>query len=144
MLSVFKADGVFSVLPPYFHSRHLRLDDVVCVARFRMGSHSLQVERGRWSHTPWLQRRCTWCQPGFLDGLSCPVDDEFHLLYDCQMTFPFRTPSVLDELTKSDLSLHHLVLHGDSDLVSSYISVCRWLVDDEGVVEEPPAQQPAG
>ena len=45
----FKPEAIFPSLPAYFMCDQLTPSDVARVARFRVGSHNLRVETGRWS-----------------------------------------------------------------------------------------------
>ena len=52
----------------------------VAVARRRVSSHRLEVEKGRWKNppVPYNNRLCNTC--------ICQVlDDEFHFLFECQL-----------------------------------------------------------
>src|SRR5690348_3368598 len=46
------------------------------VTRLRCGSHSLQVEAGRWTHTPREERLCKICVTG-------AIEDEWHFICEC-------------------------------------------------------------
>ena len=48
------------------------------ITRFRLGSHRLPIETGRWSRTPRLDRLCHICNV---------LGDEYHFLFDCTETF---------------------------------------------------------
>ena len=66
-------------LPVYFSLKELSYEQVVSVARFRLSSHFLMVEKGRHvtPRIPWSARKCTRCSQG-------QVDDEYHLLFECE------------------------------------------------------------
>ena len=53
------------------------------VTRFRVGSHRLKVETGRWSRTPRELRVCS-C------GTGDAVQDEGHVVFDCDYTEDLR------------------------------------------------------
>ncbi len=53
------------------------------IMRFRLGSHMLPVETGRFDNTPRLERVCTFCDSG-------AVGDEQHLLMECAATAAVR------------------------------------------------------
>jgi hypothetical protein len=81
----FLRDECFPPLPGYFHgTASLPLHAVRRVARFRLGSHNLGVERQRWEGVPWQDRHCKRCTPAFLSGLDLKVDDEHHALFVCE------------------------------------------------------------
>ena len=66
-------------LPSYFSMKDLTYEEIVSVARFRLGSHFLMVEKGR-HLTPritWAARKCTRCAQD-------RVDDELHMLFECE------------------------------------------------------------
>ena len=52
-----------------------RIDPIgKAMIKFRLGSHKLKIETGRWNRTPRAERLCTTC---------CELGDEFHILYNC-------------------------------------------------------------
>jgi Reverse transcriptase (RNA-dependent DNA polymerase) len=55
-------------------------DLVTKVARFRLGSHNLEIETGRWRNVQRNLRHCT--RPG-CPGCGCVVDDEYHAFFVC-------------------------------------------------------------
>lgn len=59
------------------HSSHTFEPHRIAFSRFRLGSHRLRVETGRWSHTPRDLRLCT-CGPY--------VQDEDHVIRQCALT----------------------------------------------------------
>ena len=73
---------VRSPLPAYLKSP--RRFEVTNMARFRLGSHSLEVARGRQQQVPWANRTCKRCSPEYLATLECKVDDEFHAIFECE------------------------------------------------------------
>ena len=48
----------------------------------------MRVERDRRVRpkVPWESRVCTRCSEDYLRGLECGVDDEWHLVFECQST----------------------------------------------------------
>ena len=58
------------------------------MTRFRLGSHRLTVETGRWSKTPADRRLCT-CN-------VVEVQDEAHVVYRCELTNDLRTKYDVD------------------------------------------------
>ena len=66
----------FCVEPYILHIRGNHL--ITAIARYRMSSHDLNIERGRFNNpiTPKNQRICTRCQLN-------EIDDEIHLLLHC-------------------------------------------------------------
>ena len=52
-----------------------RIDKVgKCMTKFRLGSHNLRIETGRWNRTPREDRLCAAC------GV---IEDEQHIVYSC-------------------------------------------------------------
>ena len=52
-----------------------RIDPIgKAMIKFRLGSHKLKIETGRWNRTPRAERLCNTC---------CELGDEFHILYNC-------------------------------------------------------------
>ena len=66
----------FCVEPYILHTRGNHL--ITSMARYRMSSHDLNIERGRYNNpiTPVNQRICTRCELN-------EIDDEIHLLLHC-------------------------------------------------------------
>ena len=60
---------------PFISSLHPLAADIV---RFRLGSHSLPIEKGRWSRTDPSDRLCSTCNE---------VGDEEHVLYNCSLVY---------------------------------------------------------
>ena len=50
---------------------------------FRVGSHDLEIERGRYSNIPRQNRICTLCN-------SSSLEDEFHFLLNCEFYSELR------------------------------------------------------
>ena len=67
------------------------------VAQFRMGSHMLGVETGRWQRLPRAERLCQRCSCGV-------VDDEAHMVWGC--------PALVDQ------RVQHSELFQDSNIAS--------------------------
>ena len=77
------------------------------LAQFRMGSHMLGVETGRWQRLPRAERLCQRC--------SCNVvDDEAHMIWGC--------PALIDQ------RVQHSELFEDSTITS----VAHFLQQDAG------------
>jgi hypothetical protein len=78
---------------------HLR----VSFSRFRLSSHNLRVELGRWTRTPREERRCT-CE-------LAHVQDESHVTFRCPLTSSIR----------SDFNIHH----DNWTLLFEHANICR-------------------
>ena len=70
---------------------YLRLDQelhkqIRQLARFRLGCHKLKVELGRHCNppVPWQARTCSRCSAAHLSALTCAVDDEHHMIFECE------------------------------------------------------------
>ena len=77
------------------------------LAQFRMGSHMLGVETGRWQRLPRAERLCQRCSCG-------AVDDEAHMIWGC--------PALIDQ------RVQHSELFEDSTITS----VSDFLQQDAG------------
>ena len=114
-----------------------------------MGSHNLGVERGRFTRTPRSQRQCTRCSDDYLSSLSCSVDDEHHMLFDCEAFNHLRLGNVQDIITDliSDLSQGppgvQELLKSDYYTMHNFISYCMNIVDEQVMVtDQHRAEQP--
>lgn len=125
---------------PYYLRSHAKYD-VRRMARFRLGSHQLEVARGRFTGVPWDQRTCKRCSASHLAGLSCQVDDEHHMIFECEAfqeirsahEFMFENVATVRDFFEYD---------GDPDYTEallSFISQCMQVVDEHAELE---AEQP--
>jgi hypothetical protein len=130
-------------LPPYWQHVALRKHEVIQTARFRLGSHNLLVERGRFERPciPWENRTCRRCVDETLGLFECAVDDEYHMVFDCSAFSDLRQGSVASIIRRSGGSLRRFC--EDEDVVDSsrFISQCMDRVD---ALLLGSAQQPAG
>ncbi|KAK6196333.1 hypothetical protein SNE40_001576 [Patella caerulea] len=62
-------------LEPYFNN--LTNINILILSRFRLGSHRLPIESGRWNKTPRNERLCHVCD-------SADIGDEFHYILKCK------------------------------------------------------------
>ena len=46
----------------------------IALSQFRLGSHHLSIERGRWNNTEYVERKCTMCEV---------IEDEYHFVIEC-------------------------------------------------------------
>ena len=60
-----------------------------CITKFRVGSHNLKIETGRWNRTVGNDRLCTKCNE---------MGDEYHIIYNCSEIYR-------DDLTDLPLTL---------------------------------------
>jgi hypothetical protein len=89
-------------LPAYLRGLPSHHHEMKQLARFRLGSHSLGVETGRYNRVAWQDRRCSRCPAEYLNQLSCAVDDEEHAIFDCVAFQEQRvgTPGLISLLTQ--------------------------------------------
>ena len=71
---------------PFLHIVHPTSRDII---RFRVGSHYLPIETGRWSRKQRHERLCTNCDT---------IGDEEHIIYNC--TLISRDGIQIDEISK--------------------------------------------
>ena len=65
-------------------------DDLrICFTRFRVSSHRLRIETGRWSRTPSEQRLCQ---------CGASVESEAHVLVECPLVQPIREKYELENI----------------------------------------------
>ena len=134
------------IFPPLanFYRRGLMHDEVCHVSRFRLGSHNLEVERGRYHHIPWQDRICTRCSAdfllseAFLSRNRLAVDDELHAIFDCQ-AFDHLRPSI--GFFPDPPSVRRFL---SDDNIDAYRFVSRFMniVDERVASTSPEAQQP--
>jgi hypothetical protein len=62
-----------------------------CLSKFRLSSHSLAVETGRWGGLEREDRRCTHC-----NGKA--IEDEQHFLFDCPSLSDLRSDPLFSSL----------------------------------------------
>jgi hypothetical protein len=98
---------------------------VFSMARFRLGSHGLRVDRGRWEggqHISCEDRTCKRCTSSSL------VDDEYHVLFVCPSTASIRQDfsEVVQQcsLGSPELSLKALMAYPDVEIMASFVYRC--------------------
>jgi hypothetical protein len=98
---------------------------VCSMARFRLGSHGLRLDRGRWEggqHISYEDRTCKRCISPSL------VDDEYHALFVCHSTACVRQDSseVVQQcsLGSPELSLKALMAYPDVKTMASFVYRC--------------------
>ena len=84
---------------------------IIEMTRFRLGSHRLIVETGRWCRTPADRRLCT-CNIG-------GVQDEAHVVYRCEYTNDLREKFLVDV----NKQLHEIL--GDSKYVNFVYEIMK-------------------
>ena len=133
-----KVDQVLPQISEYFGNDKLSHCDVVRTARFKLGSHFLGVEKGRFNKIPWLHRCCTRCCEEHLSTLVCPVDDEMHLVFDCEAFEHLRVDEVFEALQGADGSIRDFFASNNCSITGKFISSCMQILDEmEGQSEGP-------
>jgi len=113
---------------------YLRLDQelhkqIRQLARFRLSCHKLQVElaRHRRPLASWADRTCTRCSAAHLATLACAVDDEHHMIFDCERFAALRDFPVSPVFTPG---ARHFAPSARSALISAQGSVRRFMESD--------------
>jgi hypothetical protein len=113
------------------------------MARFRLSCHRLAVERGLHQGVAWQDRTCTRCSDDYKACLECAVDDEYHMIFECQKFEALRhevvaftpgtghfTPGVGTLLRQADGCVRRF-MDGDPFVVMRFISKCMDVLDSE-------------
>jgi hypothetical protein len=110
--------------PAYLHA--FRPHTKICsMARFRLGSHHLHIETGRWERLPQEQRMCQRCGHNH-------VDDEFHLLFACEATRQDRERMglTLGDDGRAMAGVPALFArHGNNPTLVDYVHTCMLTAD---------------
>ena len=117
-------DEVFTHCPNYLKGPY---NTAISMARFRLGSHFLGVETDRWApqHIAWNDRACHRCDT-YSDDVK--VDDEHHLIFDCEHFHNVRNP--VAHITDSIDSVHDFFTSEDYESVPPFIAATMSLLDD--------------
>ena len=62
------------------------------ITKFRLGSHNLMIERGRWLNLEVVDRQCMVCNK---------IEDEYHVIVECTLYVEWRKKYVPKSLTKN-------------------------------------------
>ena len=103
---------------------------------YRLGCHKLQVELGRHS---WPARICSRCSAAHRATLSCAVDDEYHMIFECERFQALRiddftpgtrrfTPGTRTALSRAQGSVRTF-MESDPRIVLHFISRCMDILD---------------
>jgi hypothetical protein len=122
--------GTWWNLPRHLNAGTALAPDVVRnVARFRLGSHGLGVERGRHTDTPWAERVCRRCAAHGTEHSQ--VDDERHMVFECisfaEIRSDERFKGLFDDVVTGDLK--SFMLNADHIAVAQFIDLCMRTVD---------------
>ena len=126
-------------LDPELH-KHIRQ-----LSRFRLGCHRLRVETGRHANPAlaWQLRTCTHCSAAHLSTLTCTVDDEHHMIFDCERFAALRTdaaefvpgarrfvPGARTLINTAGGSVRRF-MEGDPHTVLRFTAKCMDILDDD-------------
>jgi hypothetical protein len=124
----------------YLHSPPSRSRQVKQVARLRMGSHGLEVEWGRRQGVEWQDRHCTRCSQAHLSTLGCKVDDEYHLLFECENTTAVRSDAeyrpLLDRSWWGVGGDVRALVGSNCELAMGYITKCMDVADATRIAQQ--------
>jgi hypothetical protein len=112
------------------------------MARFRLSCHTLRVELGRRNDTAWRDRTCMRCSTQHKATLRCAVDDEQHMIFDCELFEQLRnevvefvpgstsfTPGVRTILDRANGCVRAF-MESDPMTVLRFISRCMDILDE--------------
>jgi len=132
--------------PAYLGLGQDRHKQIKQLARFRLGCHNLRVEMGRRPNPhrlPWHERTCTRCSAAHLASLTCTVDDEHHMIFECERFGALRNepvefipgsrrfvPGVRTTLIRAGGSVRRF-MDSDPQTVMHFVSKCMDVLDDE-------------
>ena len=108
-------------LPPYLNlslPKNVRRD----MARFRMSSHHLHVETGRWQGAPVHDRICALC--------GGPVQDEKHVLLECEAFVNVRG-EYHDLLADCGGDMKDLLNNGCANQIAWLVHKCMKRIDED-------------
>ena len=92
--------------------------------RFKLGSHDLGIELGRWKHrVPRFERVCRRCD-------MHELDDERHMIFDCPVFEHLRRAHRHLFGRDVDLSMRNFFAHRDQHAVMSYMLDCLHYIRD--------------
>ena len=132
-------------VPAYLRLDHERHKHIRHMSRFRLSCHKLHVEVGRRCNPreAWAARTCTRCSPAHLASLTCAVDDEHHMIFECERFEALRNevveftpgshrfvPGVRTALNRAGSSVRRFI-ESDPRTVSHFVSKCMDILDNE-------------
>ena len=126
-------------LPRYIKASIDRHREVKQMLRFRLGSHNLQSNRGRQCNPPvsWVDRTCARCNAEYLSRLSCAVDDEYHVIFECEIFASLRDiPRVRNLISRCDGDVQTLMNSRQTFTVMKFVcdimdTVDSWHLGDQ-------------
>jgi hypothetical protein len=133
-------------VPAYLRLDHALHKQIRKLARFRLSCHKLRIELGRHARPQriaWSARTCTRCSAAHLATLSCPIDDEHHMIFECEKFAHLRSeaavfvpgmrrfvPGPRSALQRARGSVRHF-MDSDPHIVLHFISSCMDTLDAE-------------
>ena len=120
------------------------------LARFRLSCHKLRVEIARYRRPPaaWADRTCTRCSSEHLATLPCSVDDEHHMIFECERFEALRnevveftpgtrrfTPGVRTALNRAQGSVRRFMDCNPPHIVLHFVSRCMSILDAETPID---------
>ena len=146
-------------MPTYLKLDQERHKQIKQLARFRLSCHKLRVELERHRlnpqhvpnapppnpppRVPWQERTCTRCSAAHLASLACAVDDEHHMVFDCERFEDLRNeavefvpgtlrfvPGVRTCLVRAGGSVRRF-MDSDPQTVLHFVSRCMNVLEDE-------------
>jgi hypothetical protein len=131
---------------PKYISFQLPHDQICSMARFRLGSHYLRVETGRWPQPPIEhdERKCLRCGRWVSNGIRRvfigTLDDEFHMLFVCSDTEEVRAIYGIE----ADSVRALMSAHSDTPRLVKFVHKCMATVDEAHLASRSqPHPQPA-
>ena len=132
--------------PAYLSLGQEHCKQIKQMARFRLSCHNLRVELGRRPlphRLPWQERTCTRCSAAHRASLACAVDDEHHMIFECERFEALRNeaaefvpgthrfvPGVRTTLTRAGGSVRRF-MDSDPHVVLRFVSKCMNVLDEE-------------
>jgi hypothetical protein len=95
------------------------------MAQFRLGCHSLRVERGRYTGLSFAERTCLRCNNGV-------VDNEHHMLFDCSAFSDLRQDNRFSHLFGAH-NVRDFASHSDWQNAAKFVHLCLRTTADRDV-----------
>ena len=113
--------------PPYLSNPALTLRQRWQVARFRLNPLTLGALCRTQRPVPWPDRLCHRCAPEYRSTLSCAVDDEFHVVFECS-AFAALREDVADLLPAPDKRQHEFAALFKHTRFCRFVAACMNLL----------------
>jgi hypothetical protein len=137
-------------IPAYLKLDQELHEQIRQLARFRLSCHKLRVEIARYRRPPaaWADRTCTRCSSEHLATLPCSVDDEHHMIFECERLEALRnevveftpgtrrfTPGVRTALNRAQGSVRRFMDCNPPHIVLHFVSRCMSILDAETPID---------